>query len=393
MDFISQPFALLLRAFYSFTKNYAVALIFFTLVVKLVFSFVNVLQQRSAQSQARIRPKVNAIRNRYIGRTDSHVQIEFQNDIQNLYKQEKASQSLGCLPLLIQLLIVMVLYQIIYNPLTYIAQFEASDFKAIKEIIVTNFDSLELSKSLKTSISKSIADSGTDIAKQVKNLQLSEMEYIDILSKNKALFPEFAKRIPDFTIFGGKLDLAQKPTFGSLLVLIPILTAVFQLASVFIIQLFAPKPDTSTAEAQQAQKTMLITNVLMTLVSAYIAFSFPAIIGVYWIYQSIVGTVISVVLHKVMPIPTYTADEMAAIEAEYNKDYVRPEIPQFTSLHYIDDDDCEGDFGEDDVQDEDEDAMPKRRMYDKDGNKIHSLHFIDDEDEDDLGDEDTNNDA
>ena len=55
------------------------------------------------------------------------MQVEFQNDIQKLYKDEKVSNSLGCLPLLIQLFIVMVLYQIIYNPLTYIVQLESAD--------------------------------------------------------------------------------------------------------------------------------------------------------------------------------------------------------------------------------------------------------------------------
>ncbi len=342
MSFIYEPFAFLLRIFYSFTKNYAIALIFFTLIVKLVFSFINVMQQRSAQGQARIKPKINAIRKRYEGRKDSHVQIEFQNDMQRLYQEEKVSASMGCLPILIQLLIVMVLYQIIYNPLTYIAQFEAADFTAIKQIIVDNFASMSFSgKGVKESIEKVLTNA--EVLDKVKGLNISEMELISIINQNKALFGDYVSKIPNFTAFGGSIDLSAKPTLAlKPIVLIPILTVVFQLGSFYITRLVGPKPDTSTPEAKQAAKSMNTTNLIMTLVSGYIAFSFPAIIGIYWIYQSIIGTVITVVLHKVMPIPTYTEEEMLAIEAEYNKDYVRPEISDSGFISSIHDEDYEG---------------------------------------------------
>ncbi len=389
MSFISEPFALLLRAFYSFTKNYAVALIFFTLVIKLLFSFVNILQQRSAQGQARIRPKINAIRKRYEGRKDSHVQIEFQSDMQKLYQEEKVSASMGCLPLLIQLLIVMVLYQIVYNPLTYIAQLDSNDFTTIKQIIVDNFGTMTISSESISKSIKSVLDDA-EVIDKVKGLKLSEMDYVSIISQNKGLFGTYASKLPDFTVFGGAINLAEKPRLAlDPIVLIPVLTVVFQLGSFFITRIFAPKPDTSTPEAQQTAKTMMMTNVAMTLVSGYIAFSFPAIIGVYWIYQSIIGTVITIVLHKVMPIPSYTPEEMLAIEEEYNKDYVRPEIPAASSPYGIDDyeDDDEYDEENDDAPSKsayDDIAMPERRRYDENGNKIRSLHFIDEDDDDEM---------
>lgn len=400
MSFISEPFALLLRFFYSFTKNYAVALIFFTLIIKLLFSFVNVLQQRSAQGQARIRPKINAIRKRYEGRNDSRVQIEFQNDMQKLYKDEKVSASMGCLPLLIQLLVIMILYQIVSNPLTYIAQFKEADFTQIKQTIVDNFNAMTFSSdSIKEAIQKVLDDA--DIIEKAKGLKLSELEYVSVINQNKAMFAEeIVQKLPDFTVFGGTINLAEKPKLAfEPIVLIPVLTVVFQLASFFITRIFAPKPAVSEPEARQTEKTMMMTNIAMTLVSGYIAFSFPAIIGIYWIYQSIMGTIITVVLHKVMPIPSYTAEETLRIEEEYNKDYVRPEIPETVSLHHIDDEDYdneEADDGEEYSENDSEyseNELPARRRYDENGNKIHSLHFIDDDDDEDgdsVSDDDGN---
>jgi YidC/Oxa1 family membrane protein insertase len=359
------------------------------------------MQHKSTVGQARIKPKLNAIRKRYEGRTDRNVQIEFQSDIQNLYREEKVSASMGCLPLLVQLLIVMVLYQIVYNPLTYIAQFNGNDLVAIKQIIVDNFGNegfIISSKSISEAI-KSVLENA-EVIDKAKGINISQLDLITIINQNEALFAQYVSKIPDFTVFGA-INLAEKPTLAlKPIVLIPVLTVVFQLGSVFITRLVSPKPDTSTPEAKQAQKTMMTTNLLMTLVSGYIAFSFPAIIGIYWIYQSIVGTVITVILHKAMPVPSYTPEQLLEIEAEYNKDYVRPEIPQDISLHHIDDyeddDEYEGDDGEEYTDYEDE--MPERRRFDKNGNKIRSLHFIDEDDEEtdetkyDDGEENTDED-
>ncbi len=382
MNFISIPFAWLLRFFYSFTQNYALALIFFTVIVKLVFSFVNVMQHKSAVSQARIKPKLNAIRKRYVGRTDKYVQIEYQNDLMKLQQEEKLSASSGCLPMLIQLLIVVVLYQIVYSPLTYVSMVSAEDMIAVvKQPILDNFSSLQLSDPIKEAVQSVLNNPEV----KAEALSLSEMQLVSVINNNKGVFTEFfanGYQLPNFTMFGGALDLAEKPTFTSISVIIPLLTVIFQIGSIFVTKLVSPKPDTSSPEAAQTAKSMQMTNIIMTLVSGMIAFSFPAIIGIYWIYQSIIGTVITVILHKVMPVPSFTEEEMRQIEEEYNKDYVRPEIPTTASLHFIDeDDDFEDTDDASEATSEPEAEMPKRRLYDKDGNKIRSLHFIDEDDD------------
>jgi hypothetical protein len=297
----------------------------------------------------------------------------------------------------------MVLFSIINAPLTYISQVAADDVVGLKQVIVTNVDALTLSDSVRENVKNVIGDAA--VIDKAKGLALSEMQLVSVIQNNQAFFGEFLSKyaLPDFTIFNGTIDLSQNPTFAlNPTILIPLLTVLAQFASFLITRAVGPKPDTSTPEAAQANKSMLMTNLIMTLVTGFFAFSFPAIIGVYWIYQSIIGTVISVVLHKVMPVPSYTEEEIQTIIADYNKDYVRPEIPTAASLHnidddedYDDDDEDYGDDGEEGADNEDGDdgedkkkshyddiQMPERRRYDKNGNKIHSLHFIDEDDED-----------
>ena len=380
MNIIAQPFGLLLRAFYSFTNNYAVALIFFTVIVKLILLFFNVKQQKNAQGQARIRPKMTAIRRRYEGRKDANVQTEYSNDLMNLYKEEKISASMGCLPLLIQLPFIAILYNIVTNPLTYLCKASETAITAVKNTI---FSSSAALSNLPNAVFTAIKDANGDISK----FNITEMQMITVLKNNEAAFSDFisAHPLPNFNV--GAIDLSQTPTLAlNALVVIPILVGVFQLLSSLVIQFFSPKADKSSPEAAQAAKTMMYMNVMMPLITVYFAFKMPAVIGVYWIYQSILGAIIHIVLSKLIPIPVYTEEETEAIIAEYNKDYVRPEIKEASrrSLHYIDEDEYDGE--DDDSDDEndapaDTDEMPARRRFDKNGNPIRSLHFIDEDDD------------
>ncbi len=403
MGFLNDFFAMLLRFFYSFTNNYALALIFFTLVVKGAFVFINIMQHKNAVGQARIKPKLLAIRKRYEGRKDRYVQLEYQNDIMKLNQEENVKAASGCLPLLIQLFIVIVLFSIINAPLTYISQVESVDMTAIKQTVIDNISQLDVGESIKTAVANVLSTEGAT----ANNLAVSEMQLVSIIQSKPDLFAAYfpAKyTLPDFTIFGGAIDLAKTPTFSfDLIVLIPILTVLAQFASVFVTKLVGPKPDLSTPEAVAQNKSMLITNLIMCLVTGYFAFTFPAIIGVYWVYQSIISTVITVILHKTMPVPVYTDAEVEAIIEEYNKDYVRPEIPTGASLHNIDDEEYNDeeydDEGEEDgSEDENEQKshyddiqMPERRRYDKDGNKIRSLHFIDEDEDEAKSESDADN--
>jgi membrane protein insertase Oxa1/YidC/SpoIIIJ len=152
---------------------------------------------------------------------------------------------------------------------------------------------------------------------------------------------------------------------------------------------------------------MMYMNIIFPVTTFFIAFKFPAILGLYWIYQSIFGAISQIILSKIYPIPQFTEEEYAAIEEEMNRDYVAPVIKPTKSLHYIDEDyDGEADDNkENDKQTELIEApktvnknvrsetsnMPPRRRYDKNGNKIRSLHFIDDEDDEDISVSDNNN--
>ena len=85
----------------------------------------------------------------------------------------------------------------------------------------------------------------------------------------------------------------------------------------------------------------------MPLFSVSIAFAVPAALGVYWVFKSIISTIQSVLLYKLMPLPKFTEEDYKAAEKElagknknkHEKKERDPNAPRVRSLHHIDDED------------------------------------------------------
>jgi len=395
LDIISVPFGYLMRFCYMITNNYALALILFTIFFKIILLPLNIKQHKSSQAQARVRPKERAIRKRYEGRTDEQARIELSNELMKMYREEKVSVAGGCLPLLIQLPIILALYNIVNAPLTYLCRVTTDTLTTLKNTIFTLFQNSTLTAQ---NTSAKLVDLFNSTGGDFSKFKISELQIAAVIKDNPQHFEGVfdSAVLPDFTIFGGAIDLSAVPVVGfTLLALIPILVGLFQYASTFIMQRLTPRPDVSSSpEAAQTAKTMNTMNIVMPLMTVFFAFSVPAILGLYWIYQSIFSAIIQIIMTKMYPIPTYTQEEYDAIEAEVNKDYVAPVIEKKSvakrSLHHIDDEDemyvpldADDDIAEERENNEDSSDEPAitRRRYDKDGNKIRSLHYIDEEDE------------
>ena len=71
--------------------------------------------------------------------------------------------------------------------------------------------------------------------------------------------------------------------------------------------------------AGDAAKSMKIMDITMPLLSGFISFSLPGAIGIYWIFQSLLGVLQQFILSKMFPIPRYTDEELKALEKEFNK--------------------------------------------------------------------------
>ncbi len=112
-DILGMLFGYLVQIFYLIFKNFGVAIIFFTIVTRLMMFPLNIKQQKSTAAQQRLQPKLNELKNRYGKNQEAYNQA-----VQELYAKEGVSMSGGCLPMLIQFPLFFGMYAAIRQPLT-----------------------------------------------------------------------------------------------------------------------------------------------------------------------------------------------------------------------------------------------------------------------------------
>ena len=100
---------------------YVLAIMIFAVIIEIVMLPMSIKQQKNSVGMAKLRPLIAKIEKKYAGRTDQVTQRKKQEEIMELQQKSGYSPFSGCLPLLIQLIVVgFILYPIIQNPLRYV---------------------------------------------------------------------------------------------------------------------------------------------------------------------------------------------------------------------------------------------------------------------------------
>ncbi|MCD7776560.1 MAG: membrane protein insertase YidC [Firmicutes bacterium] len=302
LDILYVPMGFIMRICYSITNNYAFALLLFALVMQLILLPLGIRQQKGMIKQASLRPKESAIRKKYAGRTDQATQKKMNDELMALYQAENYNPASGCLPLLIQLPIILALFTVVRQPLTYITRLNEGVIDALKSAVEQLGGTLTTSYE-EISVITFIRDNGLDGIRSV----ITNFDELSGITESTVF--------PDFTMFG-VFDLSVIPSnqFWPY-ILVPVLTGAVMLITTKLQRKFTYQSD-ATQDAQN-QSSMKIMMWITPLMCAYFAYVVPSAIGVYWIWRNLLSFAQQVVLSKVMPTPKFTEEELLAAEREY----------------------------------------------------------------------------
>ncbi|GHU67734.1 membrane protein [Clostridia bacterium] len=114
-SFIATPLGYLLNAINSFCHDYGIAIIIFTLIVRGALFPLYASQIKGQMKMAAIQPKMQMLQKKYADNKE-----ELGRKMQELYKQENYNPMSGCLPLVIQMPILMGLFYLLRNPGLYL---------------------------------------------------------------------------------------------------------------------------------------------------------------------------------------------------------------------------------------------------------------------------------
>jgi YidC/Oxa1 family membrane protein insertase len=248
MDFLANIFGAVIRGIYYLVQdNYALSIILFTLITKFLLYPLNLKQLKSGEELKKVKPKYDEIMKKY--KNDKVKQGE---EITKLYAEHKINPLGGCLPLLIQLPLILAMFTIVRQPLTYIVQTPKEEIKIYTQQI---------------------------LGKEQVNDQEMSMYEIEIANKNNIIDMRFLGlnlgHVPS-DVFSNDENKKANP----LSLLIPILAVILSVYQIKQMQ----NTSNMTDEQKEMNKSM---NLMMPLLSGFISYTMPLALGVYWLLGSV----------------------------------------------------------------------------------------------------------
>jgi YidC/Oxa1 family membrane protein insertase len=230
MTLLYQIFGKAMYYIYQFVGNYGLAIIVFSILAKLILMPLTLKQQKSSKLLVEIRPEVEKIQKKYANNKEK------QNiELQKLYKKNNYSPMSGCLPLLIQLPIILALYRVLQQPY---------------EWVFTNGTASAVSMSFLW----------------VKDLGFADAAQVLLTGDKLSLFNNFAG-----------VSTAFQAGLSNGLYILPILSVVSQYFSVRVSMISQP---------QEQQDQMKMFNYMMVIMIGYLSFTLPAGVAIYWTIQA-----------------------------------------------------------------------------------------------------------
>lgn len=249
IDLIARGMGMVLRASYNFTQNYGLAIILFTVLIKIALMPLNIKQQKSMKATQEIQPMLLKIQEKYKNNPEKQ-----QAELQKLYAEKKVNPFGGCLLLFIQIPIILAMFYAVAKPITYMFPEELEKENVIEEL--NNY---------------------TAVNETYKEVYYIEEKREDLLNTN----------------FLG-LNLAQVPNSNArdfTMWIIPLLSALttYLSSKITMKQTVANNEDTKNEAVEQTMAMQKNMTLFMPLMTGYIAFIVPLGMGLYWLTNNIVS--------------------------------------------------------------------------------------------------------
>lgn len=260
-NLINKPFGWILENIAGLAGgNFAVAVFIFTLLINIILIPLSLKSQKASVQQTRIKPKLDELKKRY-----GDDKQKYSEAMQKLYQDENVSMTGGgCLPMVLRLVLMMSIYYLITQPLTYLMHVSS-------DVISKASEALELAS---------------------KNASGVELKIIDAVQSGQYKSEEISSALEsmDFSLFG--INLTETPKFSfdifheaQLIWLIPIFAFLAQMLT-SVISMAIQKKNNPDAPSMAG---MMLT---MPLISLFIGFGLPGGVGFYWICSSLIGGLI-----------------------------------------------------------------------------------------------------
>jgi len=280
MGFISELFGYLLNALYSVFNNYGIAIIIFSILLRIILIPITIKQQTSMKKSAKLQEEMQEISRKYKNNPE-----KLNQETIDLYKREKMSPFSGCLSSIVQILIILAVFWLVSQPLTYM--------KKVNEPY--NAENPEVS----------VIEHYTEEIKKENNGQATSYTEIEIINRYGAT----DERVHINMDFLG-LDLSKVPGNNLNDWRVYIIPALYVISSVLSIKLTTnmqnkkkEKQKTESAEPDELEAMQAMSKnmtYMMPIMSVFIAFIAPLGLALYWFVSNLLMIIEKLIIDKIM---------------------------------------------------------------------------------------------
>ena len=265
MELITTPFGFIMKFCYNLFSNYALAIILFTFLTKIILFPVSIWTHINSLRLVKLQPELNFLKAKYYGDKET-----ISNEQLKLYKKEKYHPLLGVVPMLVQLFLLMCVIQIIYNPLTHILSYD----KSVINTLIAEYSKI------------------SSIDPTSNSVQLYVVSAIQNGFHVNGIDTSSAKELNTY-LFGFNLSVVPNAEKGAYLAM-PFLTGL----SALMLSLFQNR--INPLQAEQNKGEQILTSSVSVIISLVLGGFVPAGIGFYWICSNVFAMLQQIVLNAVI---------------------------------------------------------------------------------------------
>ena len=319
--------------------NIGLCIILFTIIVYMLMIPLTYKQQKFSRMSMRMNPEIQAIQKKYKGKQDQASMLKMQDETKAVYAKYGTSPTGTCLPMLVQLPVLLAVYAVVYAIPAYIDKIKMAYYPLVTDLLSTTGGSTFI-QGLKSAASFQKRDFALEntIIDVLNKATTSEWESIALEFPSLSGVVESTQHtLSGFNSFLG-LNIVNSPWYtikesfadGNYLwiviaLLIPVLAGLSQWFSLKLMPQAGASGDGENNEMMQSMKMM---NNFMPLMSVYFCAILPVGVGIYWIMSAVVRTIQQVIINKhlsKMDIDEEIKKNIEAYNRKREKDGLPPE--------------------------------------------------------------------
>lgn len=317
VNWVAEVLGWLMNGIYSIgVHNLGLCIIIFTLVIYAFMTPLQIKQQKFAKMNAVMAPELQNIQKKYRGKKDQNSQLKMQEETMGVYEKYGVSPTGSCLQMLIQMPIFFALYQVIIKIPGYIggikdvfasAVSHITDVSGYSDIIFQFVKDNAIKNSYIPMSGKLSSDHVVDFLYSLSPAQWDKLADVDKFQGFADVLNQTADKLHPMQNFLG-LNIADNPwaliqsgwsTQHYLLILAAVLIPVLAWGTqVLNMKLVQTASNTSNGTPSQMEATMKTMNMFMPLMTAFICFTFPVGIGIYWIIGAVIRSVQQIIINR-----------------------------------------------------------------------------------------------